>query len=335
MKVIPTGSRNYSQISGKNNLSLPQVNSNNIGLKNDVAFGGSFKNVLKGKTTGFFQWIDKKGFFVEFLIVDALSLIAPRIWIGLNRDKEKLGHLNYYAGAEEAGREMTSGPSMNIIPMIFFAAMSHMKPATHIEKGTLKYLTQNINEVIKNSKDELDSKTLHKKFTEKLFDDAFGEFNLAEKADLKSKFSKLLTDSSELKGKAFHAKADEFENLVIKINNKNKAARFPESPKNIVINHKTDAKANVSAADFIEDFRDYSRDIIKQLKDKKVGKDASEGFLEKLTSRRIGIKYASIVAAFFAVGSFLLYLPKFYQRGKMSPAEQSAMFAEGVKNENK
>lgn len=334
MKVVPAGSQNYSPISGKNNLSLPQANPSNIGLKKDVAFGGSFSSTLKGKTTGFFQWIDKKGFFVEFLIVDALSLIAPRIWIGLNRDKEKLGHYNYQAGAEEAGREMTSGPSMNIIPMIFFAVMSRIKPATHIEKSTLKYLTHSVKDVIKNSKGELDGKMLHKQFADKLFDDAFGKFDLDEKAKFKAQFSELLIDAKELKGKDFQTKAGEFEKLVIKINNKNKAVKIPESPKNIVVD-KNNIKANLSAADLIEDFRDYSRDILKKLKDEKIAKDASEGFLEKLTSRRIGIKYASIVAAFFAVGSFLLYLPKFYQRGKMSPAEQSAMFAEGVKNENK
>ena len=333
MKVVPAGSPNYSQISGKNNLSLPQANQSNIGLKNDVAFG-SMGNTAKNAVTHSFKWIDSKGFFVEFLIVDALSLIAPRIWIGLNRDKEKLGHYNYYAGAEEAGREMTSGPSMNIIPMIFFAAMSYMKPATHIEKGTLKYLTQSVNDVIKNSKGELDSEALHKQFADKLFDDAFGKFDLDEKANLKTQFSQMLIDAKGLKGKDFRAKAGKFEELVIKINNKNKAGKAPESPKNIVID-KNNIKAHISAADFVEDFKDYSKDIIKKLKDGKVAKDASEGFLEKLTSRRIGIKYASIVAAFFAVGSFLLYLPRFYQRGKMSPAEQSAMFAEGVKNENK
>lgn len=334
MKVIPASSQKYNQNYGKSNLSLPQTTVNNAGLKSDVAFG-SFGNSAKNAATGAFKWIDKMGFFVEFLIVDALSLIAPRIWIGLNRDKEKLGHYNYQAGAEEAGREMTSGPSMNIIPMIFFAVLTYMKPAAHIEKDTLRCLTHTASDVIKKTKGNLDSETLHKQFADKLFDDAFGEFNLDKKGEFKTRFSELLVGSKELRGKEFHAKVDQFEKLVISMNNKNKTAEVVETPKNMKIKGKNGASSTLSAADFIEDFRDYSKDIMAKLTNKNVAKNDSEKFLENMAKRRVNIKYASIVAAFFAVGSFLLYLPKFYQRGKMSPAEQSAMFAEGVKNENK
>lgn len=332
MKVIPASSRNYSQNYSKSNLSLPQANVNNASLKNDVAFG-SASSFLKDKSTGIFKWIDSKGFFVEFLIIDAISLIAPRIWIGLNRDKEKIGHYNYQAGAEEAGREMTSGPSMNIIPMMFFAAMSMAKPATHIEKDTLHCLTHHINGVVNDAKGNLDSKTLHKQFAERLFNDAFGGFDLDKKSEFKNKFSALLTEAKDTKGKEYNAKAMEFEKLVVEMNNKNKKA-ITENSKGIKLNPKEGIVSNVSAKDLIKDFKDYSNDIVAKLIKQNIAKNQSESFLQGITKRRIGMKYATTVTAFFALGSFLLYLPKLYQRGKVSPAEQSAKLAEGGCDEN-
>lgn len=349
MKVIPASSSKYNQSYGKSNLSLPQANVNNTGLKSDVAFG-STAGVLKDKSTGIFKWIDSKGFFVEFLIVDAVSLIAPRVWIGLNRDKEKLGHYNYQAGAEEAGREMTSGPSMNIIPMMILAIVSKLKPASHIDKDALQCLTHNMKDVIRNSEGNMDSKTLHKKFADKLFDDAFGDFDLDKKGDFKTKFSELLVNTEDLKPRstlgrlidklkgvksnAYDQAVDEFEKLVISINNKNKKERT-DNPKNITIKGQNGISYSDGAAEFIHDFKDYSQDIISKFNHQNVPKHESEKFFESITKRRVNIKYATAVAAFFAVGSFLLYLPKLYQRGKVSPAGQSAMFAEGGCNENK
>lgn len=348
MKVIPASSRNYSQNYSKSNLSLPQANVNNASLKNDVAFG-SASNFLKDKSTGIFKWIDSKGFFVEFLIVDAISLIAPRIWIGLKRDKDKTGHYNYKAGAEEAGREFTSGPSMNLIPMMFFAAMSMAKPATHIEKDTLHCLTHHISGVVNNAKGDLDSKTLHKQFAERLFDDAFGGFELDNKDGLKTRFTKLLTEAKDLKERSnisklydkirgvqldpYGDKVGKFEELIIEINNKNKKA-ITEEPRSIKLNPKEGISSKVSASELIKDFKDYSNDIIAKLTKQNIAKNQSESFLQGITKRRIITKYATTVAAFFALGSFLLYLPKLYQQGKISPAEQSAKLAEGGCDEN-
>lgn len=348
MKVIPASSRNYSQNYGKSNLSLPQANVNNAYLKNDVAFG-SFSSSAKDFTTRSFKWIDKMGFFVEFLIVDAISLIVPRIWIGLKRDKDKTGHYNYKAGAEEAGREMTSGPSMNIIPMMFFAAMSMVKPATHIEKDTLHCLTHHISGAVTDLNGDLNSKTLHKNFAGRLFDDAFGEFELDKKADYKEQFSGLLTDAKDLKERSnisklfdkirgvkpdpYNDKANEFEKLIVEINNKNRKA-VTEAPKKLKLKGKDGISSTVGATELIKDFKDYSKDIISKLTKENVAKNQAGSFLQEITKRRIGIKYATTVAAFFALGSFLLYLPKLYQQGKTSPAEQSAKLAEGGCDEN-
>lgn len=348
MKVIPASSQKYNQNYGKSNLSLPQATVNNTGLKSDVAFG-SFGSSAKNAATGVFKWIDKMGFFVEFLIVDAISLIAPRIWIGLKRDKDKTGHYNYKAGAEEAGREMTSGPSMNIIPMMFFAAMSMIKPATHIEKDTLNCLTHHISGVVNDAKGHLNSKTLHKKFADRLFDDAFGTFDLEEKVKLKEQFSKLLTEVKDLKERSnisklfdkirgikpdpYGDKVGEFEKLIVKINSKNKKV-ITDEPRSIKLNPKEGISSKVSAGELIKDFKDYSNDIIAKFTKQNIAKNQSESFLQGITKRRIGIKYATTVAAFFALGSFLLYLPKLYQQGKISPAEQSAKLAEGGYDEN-
>lgn len=271
-----------------------------------------------------------QGFFVEFFIVDTLSLIIPRIVIGLNRDKEKTGHLNYQAGAEEAGREILSGPSMNLIPMGLAAIISALKPASHMERGTLSGLTHNMSELLKTNPGNED---LNKKFAGKLFDDAFASFKLDDKEKLKGEFSKLLTEAQTLKRKEFKSKAAEFEQLVIKINNMNKA-KIPLNTKVLSIN--TDAKdaATVKAVDLIKDFKNYSKDAIEKLTKQSLNKDESIKFLNKIKTNRLMLKTASAITAFFAVGTFLQYLPKIYQLSKISPAAQSAKRAEGGANEN-
>lgn len=302
------------------------------------------KNIAFGSLkSGFSKWLSNianRGFFTEFLILDTLSMISPRVWIGLNRDKEKTGHYNYKAGAEEAGREVFSGPSIFLIPMAIMTAYKHFKPASHMPHeslhtftNTMKELTNEITPEALKNKAELD-----KKLAEKMYNKAFGDFKLEENAKLKSEFIDILTsEKSKDKNKAFN-------NLIETINKSNKI-EAPNDSKII----KLGEKVKLDAAEFYDDFHCYSKDITAKLTKQnfasEVAQNAKKGateFLETITKSRGRAKVANALLGFFAVGAFLMYLPKLTQLDKTSPAMESAKRAQeeaqaeiGGANENK
>lgn len=350
MKIATISKTNYDV---KNNNELKNnahYSGSHAKIGDSVSFGTSGKKavgIMQNAISKAFEGIEKGGFFITFLIVDTISMVLPRIIIGLNRDKEKLGHLNYQAGKEEAGREILSGPSMNLIPMGITAGINMALLSAHMSKDTLAGLTNNMTEIIKEGSP--DKATLKNKLAEKIFDDAFGNFKYGKdaakndkiKAGLKSRFTKLLTEAETLKGEDYKQQVKAFEKQVAIINN----LKNQETPTNdvkfikITKGIKEDAqtgkkeilKTSVEAKDFIKDFKDYSKDIIEKFIKKNPADDKAVEFFENAKNTRYGVKIATAVAAFFAVGAFLKILPKFYQQGKISPAAQSAKRAEGGK----
>lgn len=342
MKVTSVPKLNYDSAHNKTGLNTMPNLTGKV-AKDSVSFG-SVAGALKDGTSGIFKWIEKKGFFVEFLIVDTLSMIVPRIWIGLNRDKDKIGHYNYKAGAEEAGRECLSGPSMNLIPMGILALASMAKPSSHMGRETIKGLTYNMDKILEKTKtSEILSKQdqLDRQLADALFDDAFGSssINKSQLAKLKDKFSNLLIEAKGLKGKDFDNKAKEFNAHIELINNQNKKAPFRADLIDLTTGVGKEDKTTLKGIELIKDFKNYSKDIVEKLSKQNFNKtgfvEDAKKFISKLTTNRLNLKTASALAAFVAVGSFLLYLPKLYQQGGLSPAQESAMRAEGGANENK
>lgn len=313
MKV--TSSKSYDVGCRKNNLTQ-QPNLNVRAERGDVAFGSAKQGVTK-----VLDFVDKKGFFGEFLIVDTLSLIVPRIVIGLNRDKEKTGHLNYQAGLEEAGREVISGPSMFLIPMGIIELVKHLSPAAKIQRDILSELSASMDDVLKNTKDVSvlkDKDKLSRNISGTLFDRAFGDYELKNKKALKNKFVDLLNDPS--------AKIADFEKLVVEINNKNKSKTTLDS--HMVIKSKN---GSISANPLFKDFKHYSNDVVDKFAKHDFGKgtlesskEAAKGFLEHIQKVRRTTRIGASVASYLAVGAFLLELPKLYLRSKISPAMASA-----------
>ncbi len=312
MKIVPASSRIINSSYSKNNISLPQTNLSNTGLKSDVAFGSS-----KG---GFSKFMNKLGggnFLVEFFVLDAISMIAPRVWIGLKRDREELGHLNYQAGAEETVRECISGPSIFLIPMIIMHAYRHFRPAAHIPDESMYNLTSAMHEVTQESNTTTlnNKEIMDKKLAEKIFDKTFGDFPADNKDGLKVEFTKILTDKKSKTSKK------EFETLIARINAANKNAA-PVNSSTIKFN-----KLVLSSAELFEDFHDYSKDVVKRMTEQNFVADKAKdvkGFLEKLYKQRTRTKTLTAVTGFMALGAFLLYLPKIYRMSNISPAMQSA-----------
>lgn len=327
MKVNPTSKLSYDTNLSKNNLLLQTPSMTENMTKDSVSFGS--KNIL----TKCAETLVDGNFLVNFLVVDALSMIIPRILIGLGRDKDKTGKINYKAGAEEAGRELLSGPSMMFIPMGILAVYRHFSPASHMERNTLDAFTHSMSKVIEKTKDK---EQINKNLADKLFDGAFEDFNLDGKDELKTKFSELLNKSTSIekkmfKNKEFNNTANEFEKLVALINNsiKNKA---PDNSKIIsldtgVFDKKENKKifTEIKAKDLFEDFRNYSKDIITKFKEKSFASSTDALHeIEKMKVKSNIVKMATGITGFLAVGAFLLRLPKIYQVSKISPAMDSA-----------
>lgn len=338
MKIIPASYSVYDTKYRKNNVLPRKANSNDKFVKNQVAFG-SLAGSFKSGSTKALKFIERAGFFILFLIVDGLFLIIPRIVVGFFRGKKTTGKYNYKAAAEEAGREGTSGPSMNLIPMGGLAVISAYKPAARMERDTLKSLTYNLTQIVEESSDAGkigNNEQLTKAFADKLFEDAFGKFKLDDKTKLKAEFNRLLNESKDLKSKEFKNKVKEFEAHIALINNKNRAV-VPVNAKLIKLHTgEGDKVTSVRAKDLLEDFRAYSKDVIQKLTKQDFCTNASnnykseaKNFLEKIKKSRFVIKLVTAITAFFAVGAFLSYLPKLYQQGNVSPAEESARLAEG------
>ncbi|HNW25592.1 MAG TPA: hypothetical protein PLG15_00295 [Candidatus Gastranaerophilaceae bacterium] len=277
--------------------------------------------------------IEGLGFFGAFFIIDSLSLITPRIVVGLNRDKDKLGHLNYKAGAEEAGREVLSGPSMFLIPIGIFEVVRRTAAASKIPKNTMKVLFEHTKQTLKGLGDTSllsNKKEFSEKFAQQLFDKAFGEFDLGDKAaQFKKRFTTRLVwcANSTSDKKSFKKNMAAFEKIISEINNSNRS-KTPIHPKIIDIGD----NVKVRAKDLFEDFRHYSSDIITKISKRKWIDDASKSlkkeavnWTDNMKKIRLSLRFGACVASFFAVGAFLIHLPKLYQVSKdSSPAEESA-----------
>ncbi len=299
----------------KNNNVQYQTNLLADNKDQNVSFGG-LGSALKNGSTKLFKFIDNSSFFVEFLIIDTLSMVLPRVAVGLNRDKEQLGHLNYKAGAEELGREALSGPSMNLLPMATLAAVSAVKPASKMETSTLKGLTENMKDVVANSSANTD---MHKELAGKIFDNAF---NGASKED-KNAFVELLGKVNSCKSRKEVKEASaKFVEKVAEINNKLATTSAPLNAKSVKLGN-----GEINAAHLFEDFGAYSKDVIAKIS--KADKSDAAQMLDKLAKNRGALKFGTALAAFFAVGGFLKQLPKLYQQKGLSPAQESALRASG------
>jgi hypothetical protein len=344
--------------------------------QDSVSFHGAI-DACKDLTTGAFTKLASQGFFIEFLIVDTISMILPRALVGANRDREKTGEYNIKAAAEEFGREITSGPSMNLIPMAICLGFSSVWSATHMNKNTLRSLTNNAIKTIAGRPEIVKDKTeINKALAGKLFDDTFGEhsFKDGQATEYKNRFIDLLVGSTEAKKKfpgflnrehnaKVEARVKEFETLIAKIHNtgtlmgkkglknghivsgeiypldtseiKLSTGQMQSGEKNVPV------KASVNARELYTDFHNYSKDILTRLINKvgsTINKQTPAEILNELKRNRIILKLAAATAAFFAVGNFLLVLPKLYQQGKVSPAKESAKRAQaevkGGNNDN-
>lgn len=132
------------------NSTLNVAKHNNLKEQNQqkhqqTSFTGSFNPVVT-----LMDAIDKGGFAASFIAQDGIGMVAPRIYEGLNRNREKdengkkIGPLNWEFARREGIREILSGPSAFLIPMGIMAIIKKTSgTANNVHVSHIEALGQN------------------------------------------------------------------------------------------------------------------------------------------------------------------------------------------------
>jgi hypothetical protein len=185
-----------NKLNNNKNIKVPGLNDklelNTCKQKSNVKFTGmsdSFSRAMEKVELG--------KFMAEFLLVDLIGMMVPRTYQAFMRNREELGHYNYKAGTEEAIRELLTGPSMTLMPILSLAiAKKYGGNGTQLDKTTLDKFTNIMSEVVKDENVDKSSKGIRKAFYGKIFDEITDPHkkidNTAELSDISVKFIKHL-----------------------------------------------------------------------------------------------------------------------------------------------
>ena len=279
-----------------------------------------------------------KGLMEEFCIMDLCAMVLPRIYSGLNRNKEELGHLNYQAGAEEALREGITGPSMFLIPI-----GAVILAGRRLGKGTLinsKLLTQ-FSDIFKNLGARFaaqENKVTNTEFVSKLFDKFVTNNDglLSHSADaavqplskFKEEFITKLTSNvgAKMSKKDSKAAIEAFEDLVANIN----TSYFGTKEYSLGMSTGKGADAlHTTARDLYLDARKYMEDVIPsaklsfdsiKAKGTEITKEVFDNTIASITRIRENGRRLLCLGGSAALAGFLSIMPKIYQLSKKNPA---------------
>ena len=295
--VVPR--RLTKQSSGSNNQN---INNQNTFTKPSITTEkqqASFKGAGLDKfCLGLANAIENGGLFVSFTLQDMIGTNLPRPIAGLFRNsKENKGEKNTSFALKELVREMTTGPSMFIIPGAMLAAG---KP---VLGKTIDVPTRQLKAFgdihAANAKDI----TTKQEFYEKTFTQIFKNSNLdtgaaTEKA---SNFAKELTNSKDLKS-TLSKLSEEFTNIVKQ--NADDAVNTDFTKAVLADN------ASASFKEITTSMMAYADDVLKKTK------GASAELIEQVANRRVLTRVGTNVAMYAAVLAFLKIIPKLYNKAE-------------------
>lgn len=307
-----------------NNLSYPLIKQNSSGeqktsefirqefkkpafaasLPVKESFGKKTLNCALNMVDKFQRKLEKGGFLFEFVFIDFVGLIVPRTVQAYNRNKKELGHPNYKAATEEFLREILTGPSMFLIPMVFLASSKKMfGPASQVKLDTLKKFKEITGKVIKDTKNKNLAQNFYKEVVDRLYGSKIDEsakknivkdfLNLHKAApkeveDLSKKVTETLISTNQKVGTSLAESSK---------------IRLGGISKNVV--------------NFVEECRNYSSDVINALS--KAGKEASGQLVNQIHDFKEGARKLIVTTAVASMGGFLYCIPKIYQQTKEYP----------------
>lgn len=277
--------------------------------------------------------IDKGGFAASFIAQDGIGMVAPRIYEGLNRNRQKdengkkTGPLNWEFARREGIREILSGPSAFLIPMGMMAIIKKTSGSAnnvhvnHIEalgKDFVKYANANREQLA-------DARAFKKGYYAQVFENA-----LANSTD------------NALKGEELKKVAQDYADKLVEVetlraNKDKKGAKKVYSQ--LIENYTNLRKSTVSASSnelgvvmtvegkknplgsnikkLTESLTDYTNDALDKTNKfiKNNANGSIEDFIKNFNIKRAGTRVLSNLSMWGAVVAFYTLIPKLYNLG--------------------
>lgn len=336
------------------NSTLNVAKHNNLKEQNQqkhqqTSFTGSFNPVVT-----LMDAIDKGGFAASFIAQDGIGMVAPRIYEGLNRNREKdengkkIGPLNWEFARREGIREILSGPSAFLIPMGIMAIIKKTSgTANNVHVSHIEALGQNFADYAAKHPDQLKNSSEFKKgyyaqilenALENSTDETFNGEQLKEKA---KSFAEKLVDSEEKRANKDKKNANKLQAEIVDEYMKLRKQYSAPSGNELAVSLKVSGKdkpLGTNIRQLVQSLTDYSGDALEKV-NKHLEKHANENideYIKKFNTHRAGTRVLSNLGMWSAVVGFYTLIPKLYNLGLKHDPGLKGLVEEGAeKTEDK
>lgn len=311
----------------QNSQNLPQQQYSNA---KNVSFGNASNMVVM-----FMDSIERGGFVASFLAQDCCGMVAPRIYEGLNRNKEETGHLNWDFAKREGLRECLSGPSVFVIPWAMLSIIKkYSGKANNVAVDFIKAFGNDFGKYAASAGANIaDKNKTHLEFYEHIYKNVLktstnGELPEEEVNKTAKKFAQQLLKIRDAKSKGFFKNltgkevAGSKEDLLAKMSEEFVSIRKKHtSPSSAqwAAEYSLGGKDKLSASfsSFSNKLLDYTDDAVEHAKNF-VDKNKSGNVVEYIknhTTRRMGSRALTNLSMWLAVVGFYFAIPKIYSMG--------------------
>ena len=292
--------------------------------------------------------IDKGGFAASFIAQDGIGMVAPRIYEGLNRNRQKdengkkTGPLNWEFARREGIREILSGPSAFLIPMGILAVLKKTSgTANNVHVNHIEALGQNfVDYAAKNPEQLKDAAAFKKGYYTQVLENAIHHS----------------TDKS-LSGEELKQTAQSFADRLVEVEtkraNKDKKGAnklFTEIVDDYMKLRKSHAAPSSNELDVLievagkdkplgtnfrrlaQSLTDYSGDALEKT-NKFLAKNANgnlDEYIKKFNLHRAGTRVLSNLGMWAAVVGFYTLIPKLYNMGLKHDPGLKGLVEEGA-----
>jgi hypothetical protein len=312
------------------------------------SFTGSFNPVVTVMDA-----IERGGFAASFISQDGIGMVAPRIYEGLNRNRQKdengkkTGPLNWEFARREGIREILSGPSAFLIPLGILSVIKKTSgTANNVRVDHINTLGNEFATYLSKNPAQISNPSeLKKGYYAQVFENTL--FNSTEKslqgAELKStaeKFANKLVEIEDLrtnkKGKDAKKLYAEFVEEYTKLRKSTTSASSDEL--GAILNAGNNKTLNTNFKRLTQGLTDYTNDAIKNV-NKHLTKNSNENigeYIKKFNAHRAGTRVLSNLGMWSAVVVFYTLIPKLYNLGiKQDPGLKGLAAEENDKNKDK
>lgn len=297
-------------------------------------FAGSFNPVVTVMDA-----IDKGGFAASFIAQDGIGMVAPRIYEGLNRNRQtdengkKTGPLNWEFARREGIREILSGPSAFLIPLGILTIIKKASgTANNVHVDHINILGKNFSDfAVKNPTQLKNSAEFKKGYYAQVFENIFNNstdksFNVKEKAQ---HFADKLVEAETKRVNKDRKGAGKIQSELIEEYMKIRKQFASPSSDELGVILKSEEKnktVNSNIKRIIQSLSDYSGDALAKTNKyissqsghtaEELAKDGSLAkYVKNFNLHRAGTRVLSNFGMWGAVVAFYTLIPKLYNMG--------------------